>query len=396
MLPRPRDLARLWREDRRTLLHELLLLFIGLGFLLPNEPIWSDVFYVGILPLFVCEWWKGRFRAGIEEWPKPLLAGGLLIGSFLFGTVLHMTSTPLLKASLFWMWNMACTGTFVFLLADAFCATRVFRERLMQVMIGFGAVNVLIALGRLAFRPLEWQGHILRMQGWGLTRHPILGAIIMGSVLLMAVHRGLATSRWRYWLAAVAALIFILLTGSRGPLLGVLCALPVMLGLKRPKVALGLAVAAMVAVAAFWVLDGSVVSRLVKEQLGRGDSHRLTIWSLSWQQIRQAFWFGHGPAWKLARPGETFPHNLFLSTWLYAGLAGVGALLAYLVMVGKSLFEARHKVEMPLCLAVLIHTLVSAMTDFGQVIKGPAPMWYIFWLATLFSAYMAPRGRRKP
>lgn len=387
-----RGLAELWRNDRRSLLHELLLLLIGLGFLFPNEPTWSDLFYVGIMPLFCWSVWKGDFRSAVANWPGPLVAGEALIGVFLVSILLNTHSVSMLGLSFFWIWNVLCTGLFVFLLTDAFAMTRAFRQRLMQVMIGCGVVNVCIALAKLCFVPLEWQGDVLRMQGWGLTRHPILGAIIMGSVLLMAVHRALSTAQRRYWVAALVTLGFIVLTGSRGPLLSVLAGLVVLIGMRRPQLMLLFTLAALVLGTGIWFLDGGVLSQIVREQFARGDSHRFRIWALSWQHIEQAFWLGHGPTWKLALPGETFPHNLLLSTWLYAGFIGVLALLAYLCTVLKSLFTVPdYDQERPLCLAVLTHTLLSAMTDFGQVIKGPAPMWYIFWLATLFAAHISAR-----
>lgn len=382
-----RGLASLWRTDRRALLHEILLIFIASGFVLPNEPIWSDVFYIGIMPLFVGEVLKGRFSAPFRAWPLPLLAAAALVAAFLPGLILNIASRDDLRHAGFWLWNIVCTGLFVFLLADAFCATRLFRERLMRVMIGFGVLNVLISLIHQCFTPLEWQGHILRMHGWGLTRHQILGAVIMGSVLLMAVYRALA-SRRRYWLAAAAALLFIVLTGSRGPLIGVLAALPVLVGLQRPRVLAGLALVLGAAAAACWLFDGGLVSQRVQEQVARGDSHRLHLWSLSWRQIGQHVWLGSGPTWKLPISGETFPHNLLLSTWLYAGLLGVMALTAYLLSVCASLFAARQSAELPLCLAILVHTFVSAATDFGQLVKGPSPMWYMFWLTTLFAAHL--------
>ncbi|WP_081773563.1 O-antigen ligase family protein [Acetobacter papayae] len=50
---------------------------------------------------------------------------------------------------------------------------------------------------------------------------------------------------------------------------------------------------------------------------------RLAIWQTSWEAIRQHPWLGYGPTYHLARiHNESFPHNLFLSAWLYNGVVG--------------------------------------------------------------------------
>lgn len=396
MLASPRVLIRLWREDRRALLHELMLFFIGSGFILPNEPVWSDVFYIGIIPLFICAACKKDFDLRWTSAPAPLLAGAGVILSFCISTLANVTATSQIGAAAFWMWNIICTSIFVFLLADGFANRSDYRNRLVTLMITAGMINILIALIlRLGFRSLEWQGDIMRMQGWGLTRHPILGAVIMGSVLLMALSRALSRHQWQYWGAACAALLFILLTGSRGPLVGILVAVPVLAGMRHPKIILmALPVLAVIMVIGLRADVG--VFHLIQEQIGRGDSHRFRLWALAWRDIWHMPVFGHGPAWKFNTPDEPFPHNLLLSTWLYAGAVGVAALLIYLTVVCKSLFMSFEKSARPLSVAILLHTLVSAMTDFAQLVKGPAPMWYMFWLTTLFVAQISPRSPGEP
>ena len=185
VLASPRLLGRLWREDHRTLLHELMLFFIGSGFILPNEPVWSDVFYIGIIPLFIVTACRGGLDVRWRTCPAPLVAAAGILVSFLVSTVVNVSGFSQAGRAFFWTGNIACTAIFVFLLADAFATRTDYRNRLITLMIGAGMINITISLIlRLGFQSLEWQGDILRMQGWGLTRHPILGAVIMGGVLL--------------------------------------------------------------------------------------------------------------------------------------------------------------------------------------------------------------------
>ncbi|MCH4092406.1 O-antigen ligase family protein [Acetobacter sp.] len=394
MLAPPRLLAQLWRTDRRTLLHELMLFFVGSGFILPNEPVWSDVFYIGIMPLFIYAVCRKDFDVRLKSCPAPLLAAAGIMASFCISIVLNMTTLSQTGPAAFWMWNILCTSIFVFLLTDAFTKQADYRDRLIRLMISAGMINILIAVPlRLVFQPPPWEGDILRMQGWGLTRHPILGAVIMGSILLMALSRALSRHKWYDWAATLLALAFILLTGSRGPLIGILLAMPVLAGMKYPKTILtALPILAIIMMIGLRADVG--VFHLVQEQIGRGDSHRLMLWSLSWHDICQMPVFGHGPAWKFSNPGEPFPHNLLLSTWLYAGAVGVVSLLVYLGCVCRSLFSSSAHTARPLSIAILLHTVVSSMTDFAQVVKGPAPMWYMFWLATLFAAQISPQPKQ--
>jgi O-antigen ligase len=107
---------------------------------------------------------------------------------------------------------------------------------------------------------------------------------------------------------------------------------------------------------------------------------------LSWHDLMQHAWIGYGPGYRLnSPPGEQFPHNLFLSTWLYTGLVGLVLLLIYLLKVLQSALSSPVKADRATNIAILLLLVVSAMTEFSQLIKGPGPMWYIFWLPTLLA-----------
>src|SRR3546814_18882779 len=84
------------------------------------------------------------------------------------------------------------------------------------------AVFAAVALGLL---PFGW-----RLTGFGLTTHPVIGATLYGVALLVVAFDLLPRAKsWRVrlaWLAFVAVCsAFMVLSGSRGPLLA-LCAAP--------------------------------------------------------------------------------------------------------------------------------------------------------------------------
>ena len=382
----PSGLAALWRSDRRALLHEMLLMFLPLGLLIAPEPVWSDLFYVLILPLALHVAWVHRRAIRLGALPLHLLLANAFILLFLVSLAWDEQAHAKLGYLRIWAWDAICTLVFVNALADALSSSAIFRVRLIRLLVGASVLNALISFVRLPFLPGAWSGEVLRMGGWAATRHPILGAVIIGIVVLMAVSRALENHDWRYWAAAGIGLVFIALTGSRGPALAVMVALTVQIGVCRPRTLLALIVLGALGLALLAAVDFDWVATTVRNQLARGDSHRFEIWQMSWHDIEQNLWFGRGPAGRIDRPGEDFPHNLFLSTWLYVGAAGVALLVTYLATVLRQSWRAVMLPDRMLNIAILLHVLLSAMTDFGQAIKGPGPMWYMLWLSTLFCA----------
>jgi O-antigen ligase len=395
LIPSLGDLKILWRSDRRALLHELLLLFLPLGLLIAPEPVWSDLFYVLILPLALHVAWVNRGAIRLGAMPLYLMIGNALILLFLASLVWDETAHAKPAFLRIWAWDGICTLAFVNALADALRSGAAYRLRLVRLLVIALAINAAISFARAPFVPSSWSGDVLRMGGWAETRHPILGAVMIGILVLLAVWRALETKDWRYWAAAAIGLIFIALTGSRGPALAVTVALVAQIGIGRPRTFFVLAALAAIGVALIAVTDFAWLSAAIRDQLARGDSHRFAIWQMSWQDIAQRFWLGHGPAARIDRPGEDFPHNLFLSTWLYVGAVGVALLAAYFVCVLVQALRAAALHDRMLNVALLIHVLLSAMTDFGQAIKGPGPMWYMLWLATLFAAANGAAASRR-
>ncbi|MBO1325193.1 O-antigen ligase family protein [Acetobacter sp. TBRC 12305] len=381
----------LWRTDRRTLLHEQILAVIGAGFLLSPEPVWSDFFYVLVLPLALSLAWRARAGLDLRRMSPVLLAGSVLI-LWLATTLLWDPPTLAQPGKLaLWLWNVFCTLIYIHALADALETDATFRPRITRVMALAGLANMAISFARLGLHPaMAWAGDVLRMNGWAETRHPIMGAIVIGIVVLMALDRALRVGGWYYWLAALAGLVFIVLTGSRGPEGAICVSASVLLGLTRPRLILVIGLATLLALGLFACLDWPLLHHLVAGHVARGDSHRLAIWARSWHDICQKPWFGHGPGYLLAGPhSESFPHNLLLSTWLYGGIIGVGLLGLYAVLVTRRALGTANRADRALNVALLVQVGLSAMTDFSQVIKGPSLMWYIFWLPTLFAASAA-------
>lgn len=126
------------------------------------------------------------------------------------------------------------------------------------------------------------------------------------------------------------------------------------------------------------------------------DSTRLVIWQHAFTLILDAPWLGHGLHAKFAVEGisgAVNPHNLYLSTLYYYGIVGLGLLLVPLlsafVVSAKQCRDPYHR----LCLILLIHAVAATLTNYGQVVQSPSPLWTIYWLP-IAMALARPREKQ--
>ena len=324
---------------------------IGTGFIIAPNPVWAMIFYLTMLPL-------AALRLKTLPSDPGSLAGFALIAWFSISTVWDSSG----GGHLLWLWNGLCTLVFFIFVRESA------RAPLVTVICAGALINAVIAIALFAVG----HGDASRMAGWAETRHPILGASIMGGAVVLSVGRVLGGGDRRLPAATIlAGLAFIVLTGSRGPLLAIMVTLAVLLAALRPRALAGVAVIA--AVPLIW-------PGIIARALERGWSNRLDIWQISLRKIAEHPIFGTGPATLLGRPGEDFPHNLFLSTWLYSGIIGLALLLAVIALAVRAAWSESDRVLRWTLLALLLHLVLSGLTDLSQITKGPGPMWYIVWL----------------
>jgi O-antigen ligase len=368
----------------------LSLVFVAAGFVLAPEPVWAALFYVGGVPLLL---WRvlPAMRPALGE---PLLLLPLLLIGWLALTLLWSAPAESEPSRWLWLWNCFCTLGF-FLSAVNLAGKD--GRRLATVLIAAGGLNAAWAIGRF----LAAGGTVDRMPGWAETRHPILGAAIIGLCLILALGRvasARGVPRLGLLVAVAVMAVFIWLTGSRGPLAAVLAGSAMLLFGLPWRWVLGGALALLAAVLAVHLYDPSIIGDAVQHMADRGWSQRLDIWQQSLQVIREAPLFGHGLTALLPRARDQFPHDLYLSTWLYGGAVGLALLLASLLLVARGLWRAAPVGAVAgwerLSLAGMgVCTCVVGLTDLSQVVKGPGPLWYIVWLPLAMSIAFIRRQR---
>jgi len=345
-----------------ALLAPSMLVFVAACFVLPAGPAYALVFYVAVLPCLAARMTQAKRPTDPAFW-----SGAALIAwsgmTLLWGRDDAGRSVSLALATL-------CTAAF-WLALGLTLHDETQRHRLAVVLVIAGGANALASIVSYFVAPTYMlPGQLKRLHGWGITYHPVLGATLFSVCLLTALHLAIRHRRHRGWWLAAAIILAtaILLTRSRGP-------------------ELAAAVASLCLLAAGpsrrWAAGLLALVPLSLLAWRRGDSGHLDVWRLSLAEIAHRPWAGHGLAADL--PGtlgadKRFPHDLYLSLLFYSGMVGLLLFVLLAALLAVRLVQARRQPETPWIMALCINALIAGLTDFGQITKGPGPLWLIVWL----------------
>jgi hypothetical protein len=236
-------------------------------------------------------------------------------------------------------------------------------------------------------------GVSLPLVPFGRAYHTILGASVYGTAGIVSCYlANSARSRKAavFWaMGAIEIGVFILLTHSRGPIATYAASMAVALlvfpksRLYKAEVVSGMVSLCLLAVLCYGV-DKSLgkIAEFVAGLGQRGDSYRFRLWRLAWQHILTSPFAGNGISARLGDPVAHGPHNLFLSTAYYFGVL---ALVLLVVALGSLVAEIYRRMGtggplLPLATIALCHGVLSVLSDHGVLIKGPSPLWIIYWL----------------
>ena len=364
----------------------VVLVTLGAGFVVRPSPLWAMLFYLTVLP--VC-----GLRLGQGAWPADAgsLTGVALILWFTLATAWDEAAGPGVGVHGLWLWNGLCTLVFFAAARAAFGGPGAARERLISVLIGGALLNTAIVFARTLLQGMADD----RLAGWAETRHPILGASVIGTCVLLAASRLLQRRGRSLALAAVSAgLLFIVLTGSRGPLIAIAASLALLLALTRRRLLLAAGCAGVLALGLLAIAEPTLLQTAWSRLLERGWSNRLDIWQLAIREIEVRPLFGYGPSARLDRATDNFPHNLFLSTLFYSGGVGLLLLLGVLALGLRAAARQPDRIVRATSLALLLHLVLSGVSDLGQITKGPGPLWYIVWIPLVLALGRRSRSIR--
>lgn len=224
-------------------------------------------------------------------------------------------------------------------------------------------------------------------------KHAIATAIFYGAAMLMTA-LGLSklthspATRIAYGLAVSVLLLALLLTLSRGPILG--AGLAMVFGLVATRrwallATLAVAGAAIVGLVAFSSMFAGVdIGKL--DFIGRGSSYRLEIWSNVLDRIQEAFWFGHGIASDMPKAvmsdGSIYitAHQMYLANHYVGGVPATILLVAVIVVAFQVAIRRARTGGEVVYAALLIFFLVFSATYIDKVVKSANVIWFYVWL----------------
>ncbi len=224
-----------------------------------------------------------------------------------------------------------------------------------------------------------------RLTGFGLATHPIIGATLYGVALLVSAlvllpRAGAWRERLLWLLVMVFCAAFMLMSGSRGPLVALGATMVAALCMAERRHAIAIVVVLAGAAAAI----GLAADLPTMEQLfARKQSGHFAVWSQAIEAILAHPWLGHGSLVDLeliSKHGPSrSPHNLFLANQIYGGLPATLLLAGLLGYAAWRAFAAGRGGE-PIYLLLLVFGVTASLFDSRSLLQNLGREWITIWL----------------
>lgn len=267
----------------------------------------------------------------------------------------------------------------VFLLAFPLLA-QLGQARIRQLLLVGSALLAVAALVSVVhFYAMQGYPLLARLQGIGEISHPILGAYVIGSAVLVLLYqpprqRGLQLA----WLAALACLgLFVMLSQSRGAVLAL--ALTVILAplwfRDRHSRVFAMLAALATGLALYFLYD--LIAR-------RGSSYRPEIFHSAIDMIAAHPWtgLGLGAAYDVTVGNRHFDHthNMFTHVAVELGLPGMLLwVMVWLYTLGE-IVRARGTLFGKVLLGFWVYSTLAMQFDAASLTGTPRAEWFISWL----------------
>lgn len=340
-------------------------------------------FYAAVLPAFLYYLYHYRTEnARVFSHPLVRVYGGFFLFILLHAVVFsayHEGTSKVIR-------NALASGIFFYCAIGFFSALRDAQKiTFLQITaIISGACALISIVIYLVIQPED-----PRLIPLGRANTQVLAAFIYTFGAITTLAALLHSPSWR-WRAGLVLCLFadfavVLLTQSRMAMM--ICTLSLLVGgialcRKHPKICAFMVVCSVLAVAITLAAYDTSLGEYLNSMLERGDSFRLELWELTLERIQAHPWRGNGVLAQIRHHITTSPHNVYLATVMALGIPGGIFLLGLLLYLGISLMR-QLKFSNPYTLFVwlaLLNALSSGLIDHSRIVKGPSPLWIIFWL----------------
>jgi len=270
-------------------------------------------------------------------------------------------------------------------------------EALKGVFLGSALVVLAACIKDVYFFALTYVAGA-RLQGSGAMDNPLLSSHLFGFFCTYWLVTCMTDKHSRMLALSLTGLTVmlaaVLATGSRTPLVALTMALAWITLLRPGRRTLPLLLMIPLSAIALFVFAPETIS-------ARGDSHRIEIWSFSWNQILEHPLLGHGYdapiridvnlGWLLSEP-----HNFALGVLYNVGIIGF---VPWTGMIACALYSGwRHRDSNLFVLAstLLVFGIGAGLTEGGGILSRPKEHWFLLWipLALIAALNVAQRGRR--
>jgi len=370
------------------------MLFVCGQYLLSYKALGDILFYAVLLPVFIWHFRKTLMDVCFKRDDMLCNIVLLLFAYIIAHTLLYRTID---KYTLGIIGSTISNYIFLISAREYFSSYNRIDEFCKMVVIAAGIGAVLSLIDFMIF----YQPGV-RLRPWNTSDHEIAGAsvyAVSGLVALYIFHISQILKEKLYALAAFV-LIFtvILLAGSRGPLLALLCSIMV-LGVAYYRLRFVLVMLALIAMLGAILYFGyDYMSDSVHIRYGgliRPDAYRLSIFQLAWEKIKERPLLGYGMRAYFDHYSARQPHNLFLGTAFYLGIP---ALLVLLAIVGLSFYYVlKSKADDTykyLVLALLVFGVLGSLTDNSRIVRAPSASWLFYWMPVAMAVGI--RHKAKP
>jgi O-Antigen ligase len=344
-------------------------------YLNPSKGGTANIFYLGVLLPWVLLLLMGR----INLWQKNYIyLTTVLLFFYLWMNSFWADTNTLKEIAYFFKWfiYVICLLTAPLLITER-------HPNFFNMLLLFVFCAAVVGAIATIFFHVEARGVNFpkaRMGGWGFGHNPIgLGlhygiAVLIG---LFLVDRYKSKAIW-FGLASLLPLSALMLSHSRGPILGLLLCGPLALFLfERSKVV----------IVAKVVLLGFIIAAAVyigwDNLLNRGLSGRPEIWSDVFELVKQSVIWGEGYSLQSSRilyhgVSLNHSHNVVLEIMRYGGLVGVLLFVWHLVTLCR--FQLKSGDDLTgYYIIMMCFTLLVMMTNGWYLLDRPNYYWLGYW-----------------
>lgn len=279
----------------------------------------------------------------------------------------------------------------VFLLAFPLLA-QLGQARMRQLLLLGSALLAIAALvSIIQFYGVQGAPLLFRLAGIGEISHPILGAYVIGSAVLLMLYepprrRGLQL----LWLAALVCLgAFVMLSQSRGAVLALVITVVMAPLWFRDRHSRVFSVLALLATGLAFLAMYDVIAQ-------RGSSYRPEIFHAVVEMIAAHPWtgLGLGADYEVSAVGMHFDHthNMFTHVAVEMGLPGMLLwVMVWLLTLGE-IVRARGTLFGKVLLGLWVYSTLAMQFDAASLTGTPRAEWFISWLPVGL-AMLLPWGR---